>query len=68
MALATPTMFPVPTRLAVETMRAWKAEMEFFPLGFSETTRMDSGSSRSWTKPLRMVKYSPAASRRIIRM
>ena len=39
-------MLPVPTRLAVDTIRAWKAETELLSLGFSVTTRMDSGSSR----------------------
>ena len=36
--------------------------------GFSDTTRIDSGSSRSWTSPLRRVKYRPTASKRMIRI
>ena len=68
MALATPTMLPVPTRLAVDTIRAWKADTEFAPLGFSPTTRMDSGSSRSWTSFPRKVKYRPTPSSMMIRM
>ena len=31
MAVATPAMLPVPTRLAVDTMRAWNAETLFSP-------------------------------------
>ena len=61
-------MLPVPTRLAVDTIRAWKAETEFLSLGFSDTTRTDSGSSRSWTSLPRKVKYNPTASNMIIRI
>ena len=68
MALATPTMLPVPTRLAVDTISAWKADTDLPSLGFSLTTRMDSGSSRSWTSLPRKVKYRPTASSMMIRM
>ena len=30
-AVAMPAMLPVPTREAVDTMRAWKDEMDFSP-------------------------------------
>ena len=61
-----PTMLPVPTREAVDTIRAWKEEVEPACSGRSPTTRMDSPNSRNWTNLVRMVKYSPAASRRTI--
>ena len=66
MALATPTILPVPTRLAVETISASKAETAFSSPDFSPTTRMDSPSSRSCTNLDRTVKYSPAAISRMI--
>lgn len=62
MALATPTMLPVPTRLAVDTIRAWNADTDSLEELFSPTTRMDSAKSRSCTPRVRMVKYSPTAS------
>ena len=36
-AVDTPTMFPVPTREAVETIRAWNEETPDPSLGFSVT-------------------------------
>ena len=56
MALATPTILPVPTRLAVETISASKAETACLSSDFSLTTRIDSPSNRSWTNLLRQVK------------
>ena len=67
MAPATPTMLAVPTRLAVDTISASKAEMELRSPVFSPTTRMDSGSRRTWTSLVRTVKYSPAATSRMMR-
>ena len=58
-AVDTPMMFPVPTREAVETIRAPKEETAPSVAGFSDTTRMDSGNSRSWGTPVHTVKYSP---------
>ena len=46
MAVDTPTMLPVPTREAVETIKAPKEEIPSEFLGFSITTRRDSGSRR----------------------
>lgn len=63
MAVDTPTMLPVPTRDAVDTMSAPKDEMLPFSFGFSLTTRIDSPNSRNWISPVRIVKYRPAASR-----
>lgn len=68
MAVEMPMMLPVPTRDAVDTISAWKEEMEPALWGFSPTTRMDSPNIRNWIKPVRMVKYTPAASSRITRM
>ena len=47
MAVATPTMLPVPTREAVDTISAWKEDTLSSSLGFSVTTRTDSPNMRS---------------------
>ena len=46
-AVEMPTILPVPTREAVETIRAWKEDTAPASLGRSPTTRMDSTNSRS---------------------
>ena len=60
-------MLPVPTREAVDTISAWKEETLPSLLGFSITTRMDSGNRRSCTNLVRSEKYRPAASRTMMR-
>ena len=65
MATDTPMMLPVPTREAVDTIRAWKEETVPARSGRSVTTRRDSRNMRNWMNRVRKVKYSPAASRRI---
>ena len=66
MAVEMPAMLPVPTREAVDTIRAWKEEMEPALSGFSPTTRMDSANIRNWMNLVRKVKYRPTASSRMI--
>ena len=66
MAFATPTILPVPTRLAVDTISASNAEIALLSSAFSPTTRTDSRSKRSCTNRLRREKNTPAASSRII--
>lgn len=63
MAVDTPTMLPVPTRDAVDTMSAPNEEMLPFSFGFSATTWMDSPNRRNWIRPVRIVKYRPATIR-----
>ena len=63
MAVDTPTMLPVPTRDAVDTMSAPNEEMPPFSFGFSVTTWMDSPNRRNWIRPVRIVKYRPATIR-----
>ena len=55
-ALATPAMLPVPTREAVEIIRAWKEEMSLPSFFFSPSTRRASGNSRNCTPRVRTVK------------
>ena len=58
-AATTPTRFPIPTLVAVDTIRAWTPEMEpAWPpeLLFSAVTRSISGNSRKGRKRVRMVK------------
>ena len=56
MAVATPAMLPVPTREAVEIIRAWKEEMSLPSFFFSPSTRRASGNSRNCTPRVRTVK------------
>ena len=63
MADETPTMLPVPTRLAVETISAPSEETEFLSFGFSDTTWIDSPNRRNWINFVRAVKYRPATIR-----
>ena len=63
MAVETPTMLPVPTREAVETMSAWNEETFPDPLGFSETARMASGNRRIWTNRVRIVNHTAVRER-----
>ena len=55
-AVEIPMMFPVPTREAVETIRAWNEETEPSLLGFCMTTRMHSRNQRNWIRRVRTVK------------
>ena len=59
-AVDTPMIFPVPTRDAVDTMRAAKDETPFSSLGFSLTTLNISPNILIWIPLLLMVKYTPA--------
>ena len=63
MAVDTPTMLPVPTRDAVDTISAPNEEMLPFSFGFSATTWIDSPNRRNWIRPVRIVKYRPATIR-----
>ena len=59
-ARAMPAMLPVPTREAAEIQNALNDEIDFVPSlllpGLSPMTRNISGSSRSWTMPVRMLR------------
>ena len=70
MAVATPAMLPVPTRLAVETISAWNDEMERSPCTcfFSVSCLNMSLMKRICTPLVRMVKYTPTATSRMSRM
>ena len=61
MAVATPAKLPVPTRVAIETAKAWNEEMCFLPLFDEESTswRNMSPIIVNCTKPVRIVKYNP---------
>ena len=63
-AIATPAMFPVPTREAAETVKARKAEMPFLSgsmsEGFSTIVLNISGNIRIWTISVVKEKYRPA--------
>ena len=66
MAATTPTRLPMPTRQAVETIRACTPEMWPSPspcLLFSRVTRIISGNSRKGKNRVRTVKYTPAGTR-----
>lgn len=52
----TPTMLPVPTRDAVETIMAWNEETLPSSWGFSAMSRQDSLNCRICTKRVRAVK------------
>ena len=57
MAMATPTMLPVPTRLARPMVKAWKEEIPPSALPRDpKTVRIISGKSLNCTARLRMVK------------
>ena len=58
MAATTPTRFPIPTRVAVETIRDCSPEMEPFldAFFFSAVMRTISGKRRNGKKRVRMVK------------
>ena len=62
MAATTPTILPMPTRVAVDTMRVWIPEraLGLSPTRFSRDSRNISGSIRMGTNRVRMVKNSPA--------
>ena len=58
MAATTPTRLPMPTRQAVEMIRAWTPEIPSLPEEpvFSRVTRIISGNSRKGRNRVRMVK------------
>ena len=56
-------MLPVPTREAVDSISAPKEDTAPSVRGFSRTTRKASRTMRNCTKPVQMVKVSPAATR-----
>ena len=66
MAVATPAMLPVPTREAVETIRAWNEETLFLPGTCLRSVRclIMSLNPRNWMNFVRMEKYSPVKMRR----
>src|SRR5699024_6229378 len=72
MARATPAMFAVPTRDAAEMEKARNGEMFRLPSASrppgSTSVRNISGSSRTCTTPVRMVKYRPEGMRTATRM
>src|SRR5699024_6108449 len=72
MARATPAMFAVPTRDAAEMEKARNGEMFRLPSASrppgSTSVRNISGSSRTCTTPVRMVKYRPVGMRTATRM
>ena len=61
-AVATPAMLPVPTRLAVDTIIAWNDETLFLPSTcfFSVMARNMSLMRVNCTPLVRIVKYMPA--------
>lgn len=63
-AMATPAMFPVPTRELMPMQKAWK---ELMPPWLSPRDRAMTDTirvkSRAWTPRVRTVKYSPAPTR-----
>ena len=67
-AATTPTRFPMPTRVAVETIRDWREESEppFAPF-FSSMARSMSGNRRMGRKRVRRVNQIPVGIRRITR-
>ena len=62
MAVATPAMLPVPTRLAVDTIMAWNDDTLFWPSTcfFSVMALNMSFRCVNCTPRVRMVKYTPA--------
>lgn len=63
MAVATPARLPVPTRVAIETAKAWNEEMCLrLPLWVEDEStswRNMSPIIVNWTKRERIVKYRP---------
>ena len=64
-AATTPAMLPMPTRVAVETMRVWKPEIAPFSLFwfFSTESLAISGSRRMDINLVRMAKNTAAGSK-----
>ena len=65
---ATPTMLPVPTREAVDTISAWKDDTFCSPEGFSMISLQAVPNRRICTKRVRKVKSSPAAASTMMRI
>ena len=61
MAVATPTILPVPTRPDRATQNASNEEMPRLPAFLPKRERIISPKRRTWTKRVRNEKYSPAA-------
>ena len=55
-AVETPMILPVPTRDAVDTIRAPNEDTLRLSFGFSLTTLIDSPNRRTCKKPVRTVK------------
>ncbi len=60
MAVATPPMLPMPTRLARDIISDWKDEVPSTESSPSRSCLTMSGIPRTWTRRVRMVKYRPA--------
>ena len=70
MAVATPTMLPVPTVAARAVVKAWNWETspsEPASLRLMIPRRSAGPSLTSWIRPNRIVRYSPVSSRSGIR-
>jgi len=63
----TPTIFPVPTLDAVETISAWNDEIASLSSGFSITDSQALSNKRTCGNLVRIVKYKPAPIRIITR-
>jgi len=62
-AATTPTRLPMPTRVAVETIRDCRPDRELeAPLGFSSVRRSMAGRRRTGSRRVRMVKYTPVGT------
>ena len=55
-AATTPTRLPIPTRVAVETIRVWKEDRLFLSCFFSTSACTISGNRRIGRKRVRIVK------------
>ena len=53
---------PIPTRVAVETMRVWNDERLSLLWFFSQTAEIISRNSRTGSRRVRRVKNTPAVS------
>ena len=65
-AVDTPTMLPVPTLDAVDTINAWKDDTFWSPAGFSFMSRQASPKSLTCANRVLNEKNSPAAASTMI--
>ena len=56
MAVATPPMLPMPTRLAKDIISDWKDEVPSVDFSPDFSCVIMSGRLRTWTAPVRIVK------------